>query len=186
MNLLLKIISANDKWDGFTIVITTNVISNTHKYVICIYMTHTNYSYHTIIQTFVFWKSVKGILSCSLSFKRVHYQCLPKSLCLCSKRLSLLCFKRIISCPYKSTIIFTLTQKTFTPACKMVLPNYLKMVGLFWPWILNYFYATESDTDGRQSIKIIYKLKVNIWQKSNGMKNRDKGVGQGIKIALNI
>ena len=144
-----------------------------------LYVTHTNYSYHyTIIQTFVFWKSVKGILSCSLSFKRVHYQCLPKSLCLCSKRLSLLCFKRIISCPYKSTIIFTLTQKTFTPACKMVLPNYLKMVGLFWPWILNYFYATESDTDGRQSIKIIYKLKVNIWQKSNGMKNRDKGVGQ--------
>ena len=51
MNLLLKIISANDKWDGFTIVITTNVISNTHKYVICIYIwliqiTHTTKFWH--------------------------------------------------------------------------------------------------------------------------------------------
>ena len=128
MNLLLKIISANDKWDGFTIVITTNVISNTHKYVICIYIwliqiTHSMSLIPPLLYSEKVWKI---ILSCSLSCKRVHYQCLPKSLCLCSKRLSLLCFKRIISCPYKSTIIFTLTQKTISPPrLKMrVLPNY--------------------------------------------------------------
>ena len=126
MNLLLKIISANDKWDGFTIVITTNVISNTHKYVICIYIwliqiTHTTTEYSELYSEKV-WKI---ILSCSLSCKRVHYQCLPKSLCLCSKRLSLLCFKRIISCPYKSTIILPLLKRLLPPRLKMrVLPNY--------------------------------------------------------------
>ena len=59
MNLLLKIISANDKWDGFTIVITTNVISNTHKYVICIYIWLIQITHTT---TFVFWKSVKDYI----------------------------------------------------------------------------------------------------------------------------
>ena len=148
-----------------------------------LYMTHTNYSYHHFCILKEVWKI---ILSCSLSCKRVHYQCLPKSLCLCSKRLSLLCFKRIISCPYKSTIILPLLKRRFYPALENegLAQLFYKMVGLFWPWVLNYFYASESDTDGRLTIKIIYKLKVNAWQKSNGVKG--SGSAWWTKITLTI
>lgn len=144
------------------------------------FQTHTNMlsafiydSYKLLIPPLLYSEKVwKIILSCSLSCKRVHYQCLPKSLCLCSKRLSLLCFKRIISCPYKSTIILPLLKRLLPPLENEGLAQlFYKMVGLFWPWVLNYFfYASESDTDGRLTIKIIYKLKVNAWQKSNGVK----------------
>lgn len=100
------------------------------------FQTHTNMlsafiydSYKLLIPPLLYSEKVwKIILSCSLSCKRVHYQCLPKSLCLCSKRLSLLCFKRIISCPYKSTIILPLLKRLLPPAwkwgsCPIILQN---------------------------------------------------------------